>query len=699
MKQMKKSEYSIFIFLLICVYPSLAYAQNVNWRSYVEQLAEEEIVNITVVENIYEELLNLETNPLNLNSVTREELEKIPLLNLEEVESILKFLETNRPIMTVYELRNVPNLNFKTIQLIIPFFSAKKEETDNIIDLKSGQNVSKALKHGRNELQIRFDKTLSPRAGYGEFSDSILQKYPNRKYRGENFFQSLRYSYRYRDKIQMGFTAEKDAGEPFFESGYPKGYDHYGFHLIFSDIGIANNIISLKRVALGDYRLSFGQGLVLNNDFSGSKSWSIDNVAKRTIKPKRHFSTAESGFFRGGAALFEIRDISITTFYSNRLIDANLSDEGDITSFKVDGLHRTLLEINKKRNTREQVVGTNINFRRNRFQAGINGVYYEYNRMLNPTERDYNLYYLRDKSNYNASVDYSYQLPGFIIAGESAISKNGSVATLNTLQYRPSADLSFTVLHRYFPVTYNALYAQAFSEGSRVQNEQSLYFGASLKPFKRFTTSAYIDFIKFPWYRYGVDAPSNSIDIYLLSSYAISDNSFLEARYKYKMKEKNMAYPDTKSRTVLPYDTQKIRFRYSLDAYNGWNLRTTADFSKYKVEHFPNEYGMMISQNLSYRGFGRVTGDAFIAWFNAETYNARLYSYERNLLPSFYMPSFYKKGIRLALSTKYEISSSVTFSFKLGYTNYFNRDAIGSGTEMIDGNIRTDIYTYLRWRF
>lgn len=262
MKQMKKSEYSIFIFLLICVYPSLAYAQNVNWRSYVEQLAEEEIVNITVVENIYEELLNLETNPLNLNSVTREELEKIPLLNLEEVESILKFLETNRPIMTVYELRNVPNLNFKTIQLIIPFFSAKKEETDNIIDLKSGQNVSKALKHGRNELQIRFDKTLSPRAGYGEFSDSILQKYPNRKYRGENFFQSLRYSYRYRDKIQMGFTAEKDAGEPFFESGYPKGYDHYGFHLIFSDIGIANNIISLKRVALGDYRLSFGQGLV-----------------------------------------------------------------------------------------------------------------------------------------------------------------------------------------------------------------------------------------------------------------------------------------------------------------------------------------------------------------------------------------------------------------------------------------------------
>src|SRR5690554_793047 len=695
---MTKSEYSIFIFLLICAFSSNAYAQNVNWRSSVEQLAEEE-VNPINVENIYEELLYLESNPFNLNSVTREELEKLPLLNLDEVKSIIEFLERNRPIMTVYELRNVPKLNFKTIQLIIPFFTVSIEETDNKNVLNNGKQTANALKHGRNEIQLRFDKTLSPRAGYGEFSDSILEKYPNRKYRGENFYHSLRYSYRYRDKIQMGFTAEKDAGEPFLESGYSKGYDHYGFHIIVSDIEIANNIGSLNTLALGDYRLSFGQGLVLNNDFFGSKSWSIDNVAKRTIKPKRHFSTAESGYFRGGAALFEIRDISITTFYSNRLIDTNLSDEGDITSFKVDGLHRTLLEISKKRNTREQVVGTNINFRRNRFQVGINGVYYEYNRMFNPTERDYNLYYLRDMSNYNTSVDYSYQLPGFIIAGESAISKNGSVATLNTMQYRPSADLSFTILHRYFPVTYNALHAQAFSEGSRVQNEQGLYLGASLKPLKRFTTSAYIDFIKFPWYRYGVDAPSNAIDIYLLSSYSFSENSFLEARYKYKMKEKNMAYPDTKSRTVLPYDTQKIRFRYSLDAYNGWNLRTTADFAKYKVEHFPNEYGMMISQNLSYRGFGRVTGDAFIAWFNAETYNARLYSYERNLLPTFYMPSFYGKGVRIALSAKYGISSSITFSLKAGYTNYFNRDSIGSGTEMIDGNNRTDIYTYLRWRF
>ena len=37
-------------------------------------------------------------------------------------------------------------------------------------------------------------------------------------------------------------------------------------HLIVREVG------KLKTFVLGDYRLSFGQGLVLNNDFVGSKA-------------------------------------------------------------------------------------------------------------------------------------------------------------------------------------------------------------------------------------------------------------------------------------------------------------------------------------------------------------------------------------------------------------------------------------------
>lgn len=692
-----------FFFLLIGL-PLTAQAQDYNWQELVIQLAEEEDANAAAIENMYEELLELELNPLNLNSVTKEELETIPFLSIEEINSIVNFLKYNRPIVTVYELRNVRNLSFRTIQIIIPFFyvedgrlgksnrhTTKRGESEN--SYSPLNRLSNALKYGRHEIQIRLDKTLTPRAGYGHFTDSILQRYPNRKYRGEDYYNSIRYSLKYRDKIQMGFTAEKDAGEPFLKQDYPKGYDHYGFHLIINDIG------KLKTLALGDYRLSFGQGLILNNDYLGSKSWRINNVTRRTLKPKRHFSTAEYGFFRGGAALFELGNISLTTFYSNKHIDANISENGNITSFKVDGLHRTPLEMSKKRNTREQVAGTNINYRKNRFQTGISALYHTYSKMYNPTLKEYNKFYLRDSHNFNASVDYSYQLPGFIIAGEAAVAKNGSVATINSMQYRPSTTTSFTALHRYYPVSYNALHAQAFAEGSRVQNEKGVYIGVTFKPLKKTTIATYIDYARFPWPKYGVDKPSKTTDFYLLATYLFTQHSYIEARYKYKKKEKNVKQPETNSNIVLPYDTHKLRLRYSIDNNTGWNFRTTLDIARYKVKQAEKELGLMISQNINYKGNGKLSANTYLAWFNADTYNARLFSYERNLLSTFYMPSFYGKGMRYAINSRYDFSNSLSISIKAARTRYFNRDTISSGADLINGNSRTDIYTYIRLRF
>jgi hypothetical protein len=255
------------------------------------------------------------------------------------------------------------------------------------------------------------------------------------------------------------------------------------------------------------------------------------------------------------------------------------------------------------------------------------------------------------------------------------------------------------LLHRYYPTTYNALHAQSFSEGSRIQNENGLFIGAVFKPFRRFIVNTYLDLVKFPWWKYGVDGPSKATDFYFIGTYTLSPQSYLEARYKFKMKEKNLDHPEQENKSVLPYTTNKIRLRYNHEYDSGWNLRTTVDFAQYTAKYQPSERGIMISQNIAYRGESPLKGDAYLAWFNTDTYNSRLYSYERNLLSTFYMPFFYGKGVRLALSAKYEITSSLTFSTKAGYTNYFNRDVIGSGTELINGNSRTDIFTYIRWRF
>jgi cell division protein FtsL len=69
-----------------------------DWRKLVEQLAEEGM-NETAIENMYEELLQLENNPINLNTATREQLENFPLLSMEEADAIFRFLEKNRPFI------------------------------------------------------------------------------------------------------------------------------------------------------------------------------------------------------------------------------------------------------------------------------------------------------------------------------------------------------------------------------------------------------------------------------------------------------------------------------------------------------------------------------------------------------------------------------------------------------------------------
>ena len=376
-----------------------------------------------------------------------------------------------------------------------------------------------------------------------------------------------------------------------------------------------------------------------------------------------------------------------------------MSNNDEITSLKTDGYHRTPLEMSKKKNVREQVIGANVNYRKEGFQVGVSTVYHSFNKKLNPADQLYNLYYLRDSSNINASVDYSYRFRRFIVAGETAIAKNNAVATLNTVQYKPSPDLIFTLLHRYYPISYNALYAQAFSEGSRIQNEHGLYVGAVFSPFRKFTVNTYIDFVRFPWLRYGVSTPSKTVDYYFSGAYAISRQSNVEVRYRLKQREKDSRYPDEKTVSVLPYSTQKLRLRYNRTLPSGWNFRSTVDMAYHRLKHSPEEFGYMISQNVGYRGSRSVSGDAYIAYFNADTYDVRLYSYERNLLNTFYMPSFYGDGYRLAVSGRYNITHRLSFSLKVGHTRYFNRETIGSGTDLINGNSRTDVFTYLRWQF
>lgn len=661
-------------------------AQTNDWRVYIEQMAED-LTDESSMSNLYDELLFLEENPMNLNTVSVEELLNFPLLSPEQALGVADFLKFNGKVFSVYELRNVSVLDYNTIERVLPFFYIG----DEVPKLKP--SLGEMLRYGHHDIQVRFDKTLEQRAGYGEFTDSVLLKYPNRKYLGEDFYTSARYSFSYKDKLEFGVLGEKDAGEPFLMNGQKKGFDHYGAHFALRDVGF------LKTLVLGNYRLSFGQGLVVNNNFGVPKAWAAGNLIMRTREPRKHASMAESGYFRGVAATVGRGSLTATGFFSEQPIDANVSDAGEITSFKTDGYHRVPLDMTKINNSREMVTGGNVNFKTERFQIGANGIYHVYNRKYNPLMRDYNAHYLRGRDNANFSVDYSVRVGRINVGGETAMSLNGAVATVNAIEYIPDWPYigALSLLYRDYPIDYQAIHAKAFSDGN-INNERGLFFSSAFYPFSRMTLMVYADLVHHPWVRYNVDAPSSALDFQVNAVYALSKSSSLEMRYTLKEKEKNMKPYEDDVNYVLPYMTHKLRTRYLSSTVNGWEFKSTADLALYQVQFFPMEKGVMLSQNIGYRGNSPWRGDVFVGVFKADSYYARLYSYERNIMNTFYMPSFYGEGARLALSGRYELGRHLSISLKFGHTRYFDRNVISSGTEQINGNSRTDLFTYLHWK-
>ena len=73
--------------------------------------------------------------------------------------------------------------------------------------------------------------------------------------------------------------------------------------------------------------------------------------------------------------------------------------------------------------------------------------------------------------------------------------------------------------------------------------------------------------------------------------------------------------------------------------------------------------------------------------------------YEKGLLYSFNIPSFYGKGERFTLNGRYEWNNRIILQAKYALTHYRDREIISSGLEQIQGSMKSDLYLQLRLKF
>ena len=661
-----------------------------SWESIIEQLMNNnDEISSSNWQSLMEDLAELKEHPVNINSATKEQLERFPFLSDGMVENILDYIRRYGPMLTDKELLMVKDMDIPTARVLKLFITFQQPEKEKYIP-----TLKNVLKYGKQELSTRVDIPLYTRAGYQPFTSEYIKENPNKRYLGKSFYHNVRYQFHYSDKVYVGLTAEKDAGELFFTGKNAKGYDYYSPYIYIRDMGRVNAL------ALGNYRLNYGYGLVMNTDFSMGKTATLSTLGNRSQGIKKHSSTDEYNYFQGIAGSIRIANrLTADAFYSYRKMDG-IVDNQLITSIKEDGYHRLPRDYEKKNTFSNQLIGSNIHYNGKNFEAGLTAVYNVFNKVLNTTARAYNKYYPRGRDFFNAGVNYKLFWKKFILQGETAMDKNGKIATMNMLRYSPKESFQLMVMNRFYDLAYQSIYARSIGEGSMVQNESGFYIGLETKFLRYFKLSTYGDLFYFPWKKYQLSKNgTKGFDGVVQLSYSPSYQLDMFIRYRYKNKYKDFT-PDDGEKVTLPYIQQKWKYQLNYSPINELMLKTTVDYVRNGHQDKEVSQGILVGQSIGYQ-FRKIPFqmDAGGAWFSTDDYASRISMYEKGLLYSFNIPSFYGKGERFIFNVRYELNKHFIFQAKYAITHYGDRDVISSGLEEIEGNTKSDLYMQLRLKF
>ena len=99
---------SLLAFFLFCAYHTAKAQQELPWETLLEQMAEDEDYESSVLEDYYEELNELHNNPININTATEGDLEKLPFLTGKQREDISRYLYRYGGMATLGELAIPP---------------------------------------------------------------------------------------------------------------------------------------------------------------------------------------------------------------------------------------------------------------------------------------------------------------------------------------------------------------------------------------------------------------------------------------------------------------------------------------------------------------------------------------------------------------------------------------------------------------
>ncbi len=441
-----------------------------------------------------------------------------------------------------------------------------------------------------------------------------------------NFDPEGTYSMKYRVEAGESLEAGLSARSSYAEEHFPPG--KYSFFVAYYGRKFPGKIVA------GDFSLRFGQGLALWPGFSMSGVSSADSFIRRPSGIAPYNSYSGEGAFRGLAADAGFGHFSVSSFVSGL------------------GL-RDMME-GKDTFSRDFLYGLN---------AGWSGMHGQVSMTCYAVSGTADTELLPEAK---LSADARFSIRGTDVFSEVAYDFVGNAAAaLAGVRAGISDALQMAAMVRYYPSGYSSGYAGAVRGGTKCSNEYGASaalshsagnwvdiagktgFGSSEK---RFRGDLSIDMIYSPEPKYGVDTSSHQIKLLLVENIRIS--RYFSASVRYSGRYRSYG---------LPFRTDvRTDFKFSSAGWNA-NLR-------FNILHCRN------FSYLSYLECGYKAGN-LSAWlrtgaFIVDSWDDRIYAYERDAPGNFNVPAYYGRGYWLSFNSGIRLYDGIRLYLRASYQDY-----------------------------
>jgi Helix-hairpin-helix motif len=632
-----------------------------------------------------QELEQFKRHPLYINTADAEELKQLRVITDLQIANLITYRNLLGKLISIYELQSVPGWDMVTIKKILPFIT-----TANPIIIKD--EFKMRLKKGEHQLLLRLSQVMEKSKGYDRSSGSSY-------YLGSPQRIFFRHRYMYKNLLQFGVVGDKDAGELFFKGAQKSGFDFLSAHLFVRNMG------AVKSLAVGDFTVNIGQGLIQWQGLAFKKSVDVMGVKRQSAVLKPYSSAGEFYFHRGVGITFRKSKVETTLFASLRKLNVNIvedsaSNEEVVSSFLTSGYNRTVSELADKQRLTQTSIGGVVTYRGKNWTVGINGIMYHFSTPVKKRDEPYNRYAISGSKWSNVSVDYSYTRKNIHFFGEAAIDKNFNRAFVNGLLISADARVDISLVQRSISKAFQSVNGNAFTENILPTNETGLYTGITIRPAMGWRIDAYADIYKFPWLKYGVDAPSGGRDFLTQLTYTPGKQAEIYTRFRNESKQANL--PDNTNETnfliALPRQSWRTQINYKISP--AVTLRNRVEIVWYDRKGENKESGFLTFIDVVYKPMLSSYGGILrLQYFETDGYNSRIYAYENDVLYSYSIPSFSEPGYRYYISLNADMVKNLSFWLRLAQTIYPKKTTIGSGLDEIAGNRRTEIKFQARFTF